>query len=74
MKTRKTMMTPPENEELVEIHPKHLKLIQFHLSQYFDLLCAIAEVGDDNKQAINEIGSLDFVIDTILGTYCNDTA
>ena len=66
-------MTPIENEKLVEIRPKHLKLIQFHLSQYFDLLCAIAEVGD-NKQAINEIGYLNFVLDTILGAHDNDTA
>jgi len=66
-------MTPLENEELVEIHLKHLKLMQVYLAQYFDLVCEKTEEGE-KVQEINDLASLDFVIDTILGTHCNDTA
>jgi hypothetical protein len=64
-------MTPLENEKLVEIHPKHLKLMQFYLAQYFNMICEKAEEGE-NVQEINDLASLDFVIDTILGAHCND--
>ena len=65
-------MTQTENEELVAIHPKHLRLMKFHLSQYLDLLYEQAEAGEKVKE-INELGLLDYVIDTLLGSHCNDT-
>lgn len=66
-------MTPTGNEELVAIQPKHLRLMKFHLSQYLDFLCEQAEEGEKVKE-INELGSLDYVIDTLLEAHCNDTA
>ena len=65
-------MTPTGNEELVSIQPKHLRLIKAHLSQYLDLLCEQAEAGERVKE-IDELGLLDYVIDTLLGAHCNDT-
>ena len=65
-------MTKTENEELVAIQTKQLKLMKFHLSYYLDLLCEQAEAGEKVKE-INEIGLLDYVIDTILRSHCNDT-
>ena len=67
------LMTPTGNEELVSIQLKHLKLMKFHLSQYLDLLCEQAEAGEKVKE-INELGLLDYVIDTLLGAHCNDIA
>ncbi len=67
------MMTPTDENTLVSIHPKHLKLMQVYLAQYFDLICEKTEEGE-KVQEINDLASLDFVIDTILGTHCNDTA
>ena len=66
-------MTSPEPKTLVGIQPKHLKLMQFYLAEYFDLLCEQAGEGEKMKE-INELATLNYVIDAILGTHCNDTA
>ena len=65
--------TPLEKELPVSIQPENLKLMQFYLSQYFDLLCEQDEDGEKMKE-INELALLVFEIDTILGTHCNDNA
>lgn len=66
-------MKPLEPKTLVGIQPRHLKMMQVYLAQYFDLLCDQAEESQKMKE-INELASLDFVIDTILGTHCNESA
>jgi len=66
-------MTPLEPKTLVGIQPRHLKMMQVYLAQYFDAICEKADPGE-KVQEINDLASLDFVIDTILGAHCNDTA
>ena len=74
-------MTPLDENALVSIHPKHLKLMQFHLakylellfSKYLELLCEQAGEGENVKE-ISELRYLDNLIDSTLGTHCNESA
>ena len=65
-------MTQTENEELVLIHPKYLRLMQAHLSVFCYWLCK--QVKEEViLEEINELDWLDYVIDTLLEAHCNDT-
>ena len=53
---------------LIGIQPRHLRLIQLHLNQYFRLLSEQMQEGDDfTKTAISELRYLDRLISGIFG-------
>ena len=51
---------------LIGIQPRHLRLIQLHLNNYFRLLCEQAQEGD-SLIAISELLYLDRLISGIFG-------
>ena len=51
---------------LIGIQPRHLRLIQMHLNQYFRLLCEQAQEGD-SVTTISELRYLDGLISGIFG-------
>lgn len=65
-------MTPLDGKTPVNLEPKHLRLMQVYLSKYLDLLCDQAKEGEKVKE-INDLAFLDLVINTVLGTHCDDT-
>jgi hypothetical protein len=53
---------------LIGIQPKHLRLIQLHLNQYFRLLSEQMQEGDDFTEiTISELRYLDGLISGIFG-------
>jgi len=62
----------PDKEQtlhsLIGIQPKHLRLIQLHLNQYFRLLSEQMQEADDfTKVTISELRYLDVLISGIFG-------
>lgn len=51
---------------LVGIQPRHLRLMQFHLNNYFRLLCEQMQEGD-SVTTISELRYLDGLISGIMG-------
>lgn len=51
---------------LIGIQPRHLRLIQMHLNNYFRLLCEQAQEGD-SVTTISELRYLDGLISGIFG-------
>jgi hypothetical protein len=51
---------------LIGIQPKHLRLIQLHLNQYFVLLCEQTQEGE-SLATITELRYLDGLISGIFG-------
>lgn len=62
-------MSANKNEtlhSLIGIQPRHLRLIQMHLNQYFRLLCEQTQEGD-SVTTISELRYLDKLISGIFG-------
>jgi hypothetical protein len=57
---------PQALHSLVGIQPRHLRLMQFHLNNYFRLLCEHAQEGD-SVTTIAELRYLDGLISGIMG-------
>lgn len=63
-----TMNKDETLHSLIGIQPKHLRLIQLHLNQYFRLLSEQMQEADDfTKITISELRYLDILISTIFG-------
>jgi hypothetical protein len=71
--TKASLMKMTANKDetlhsLIGIQPKHLRLIQLHLNQYFRLLSEQMQEGDDfTKTTISELRYLDVLISGIFG-------